>query len=514
MLRFEVFDDQGPARSWPLVNAHLLGRDDLPVAGSVEFSGGEIVCAPREKRATALCLEYDAGPMGRLMLQTCLLALRPEPYRLNQELARHRIKHYIAKSEEWLMFDPALGGEALKRWEQARTLFTEALVMDESAASERRCRDALVAALDAGERLAMSHAQILLHRRFATRPASRTTLGVRVDVGLDPAKPADLLRKEFDVLVIPTPWARLQPRPDAMDFAELDRWMLWGRQAGKPIVAGPLLGLTPGNIPAWAAPLLKDPTRLRDALHTFMEQVVYRYREIVGIWNVASGLHANSGAQLDLEQMVDLTRRGSLLVRQSRKGARTLVEVTEPFGDHVARRPGAVTPWEYLERVVQEGIQLDCLGVQLVFGDGAGGRTTRDLLQISTILDRFFLLEYPLLVSALGVPSRTEDQSGGWWRGEWTAESQGSWASRVLPIALSKPYVESVFWDRLVDGRGGGLPASTGVLDDAGRPKPVLSRLVAVRRRLREPLGPLQGAAADAAVAAPGEIRDSGRERD
>ena len=186
MLRFEVFDDQGPARSWPLVNAHLLGRDDLPVAGSVEFSGGEIVCAPREKRATALCLEYDAGPMGRLMLQTCLLALRPEPYRLNQELARHRIKHYIAKSEEWLMFDPALGGEALKRWEQARTLFTEALVMDESAASERRCRDALVAALDAGERLAMSHAQILLHRRFATRPASRTTLGVRVDVGLDP----------------------------------------------------------------------------------------------------------------------------------------------------------------------------------------------------------------------------------------------------------------------------------------------------------------------------------------
>ena len=84
----------------------------------------------------------------------------------------------------------------------------------------------------------------------------------------------------------------------------------------------------------------------------------------------------------------------------------------------------------------------------------------------------------------------------------------------MLPIALSKPYVESVFWDRLVDGRGGGLPASTGVLDDAGRPKPVLSRLVAVRRRLREPLGPLQGAAADAAVAAPGEIRDSGRERD
>jgi len=28
MLRFTVFDEDGPARDWPLVNAHILGVDD------------------------------------------------------------------------------------------------------------------------------------------------------------------------------------------------------------------------------------------------------------------------------------------------------------------------------------------------------------------------------------------------------------------------------------------------------------------------------------------------------
>jgi len=491
MLRFEVFDAHGPARTWPLVNAHLLGRDDLPVPGSIEFRDGAIVCAPRDPRATALCLEYDAGSMGRLMLQTCLLSLREEPYRLNQELARHRIKQYIAKSEEWLMFDPALSGEALERWERAREIFVEASVMQDRAEAEARHADSLVAAIDATERLAMQHAQILLHRRFATRPASRSTLGIRIDPAAEPGSAGEMVKREFDVVAVPTNWRQMQPRPDSIDFAAVDRWMLWAKQSGKPIVAGPLVRLTPDSVPEWALPRLGSYESLRDALWTFMEQVVYRYRELVEIWNVASALHTNELAKLQMEDRIDLTRRAALLVRQSRKGARTLVEVVDPFGERQSSRPGASSPWEYLEQITQGGIRVDCIGVQIVFGDSSGGRVTRDLMQVSALLDRFFLMEIPLLVSGLGVPSREEDPRGGTWRGPWSEESQARWASRVLPIALSKPFVASVIWDRLTDGRGGGLPLSTGVIDASGRAKPVLGKLLAVRRRLREPLGPL-----------------------
>lgn len=502
MLRFEVFDARGPAKAWPLVNAHLLGRDDLPVPGAIEFSDGVIVCAPRDSRATALCLEYDAGRMGRLMLQTCLLALRDEPYRLNQELARHRIKLFIAKSEEWLMFDPGLAGDALERWEQAREIFVEASVMAQAPAAEARHADALATAIDASERLALRHAEILLHRRFGSKPANRSTLGVRVDASGDPAPTAELLKREFDLVSIPTNWRQMQPRPDAIDFAAVDRWMLWAKKVGKPIVAGPLVRLTADSVPAWALDSLRNYSALKEAVWRFMEQVIYRYRELVEIWNVASALHVSELAPLGAEERIDLTRRAALLVRQNRKGARVMVEVGEPFGDRVARLEGSTPPWEYLDQVVQGGIRLDCVGVPVVFGDGASGRVTRDLMQVSAMLDRFFLLEIPIIVTALGVPSAEEDPRGGAWRGGWSEQSQARWAGRVVPIMLSKPFVAGVVWDKLLDGRGDGMPRQSGVLDASGRSKAVLNSLLAIRRRLREPLGPMPAskAASGAAV--------------
>ena len=58
---------------------------------------------PRTRRPCAS--STTPGPMGRIMLQTCLLPQRERPYDLAIELARHRIKMFIAKCEEWQMFD-------------------------------------------------------------------------------------------------------------------------------------------------------------------------------------------------------------------------------------------------------------------------------------------------------------------------------------------------------------------------------------------------------------------------
>jgi hypothetical protein len=83
--------------------------------------------------------------------------------------------------------------------------------------------------------------------------------------------------------------------------------------------------------------------------------------------------------------------------------------------------------------------------------------------------------------------SAPEKQAAAWQYLKYldTPESQATWATRLLPIALSKPYVESIFWDRMVDGRGPGLPRTTGLLDESGRSKPVLTKLLSVRRRWR-----------------------------
>ena len=58
-------------------------------------------------------------------------------------------------------------------------------------------------------------------------------------------------------------------------------------------------------------------------------------------------------------------------------------------------------------------------------------------------------------------------------------------------VAMSKPFVESIFWSDLIDHPGSEIPTSA-LLTDSDKPRPVLSKLVNMRKRLRKPLGPMK----------------------
>lgn len=146
------------------------------------------------------------------------------------ELARHRIKLYIAKSEEWQLFDPAIAGESLKRWEHARTLFVLAMNELDIATAETFAKDALVAALDANEQLALLHAELLVKYRFGRKGSTSTVFGVRVDPRSDIQACGDSA-KVLDVLVVPTPWKLIEPSMGKYRFDEMDRWMTFASKS-------------------------------------------------------------------------------------------------------------------------------------------------------------------------------------------------------------------------------------------------------------------------------------------
>ena len=483
MLKFHVDHEFKTPQERRLHGAHLLGRDDLPVYGEAKWKNGVIECKVVEHVATALCLEVEAGAMGRLMLQTCLLKQRDEPYLLFLELARHRIKLYIAKSEEWQLFDPAVAGESLKRWEHARTLFVRAMNEPEMVKAETFAKDSLVAALDANEQLALLHADLLVKRRFGYKPSTSTVFGVRIDPRSDIQLCGDSA-KILDVLLVPTPWKLIEPSMGKFHFDEMDRWMAFASQSKKTIVAGPLLSFDSSTLPSWMEPYKNDFSACVDRSYSFMEHVVNRYRGIVTMWNLGSGLHANQHFQFKEEQMMDLTRRASVLARQSHQGARTLIELTEPFCDHVSSRPGALTPWQYLERLSQDGVHFDAVGIQMCFGGVNDGSAMRDLMQVSATLDRFLTFDCKVMVSAFGVPSHQNDTTAGWWRTPWNEQVQSEWARRFVTIALSKPFVETVIWERLIDHGGD----ATGLLFENGKAKSVFAKLLTIRKILRKPL--------------------------
>ena len=489
MLRFAVYDDHGPANDWPLDGAYLIGPDDIAVRGKLTFGGGLIRCKKRANHSVGLCLPYDAGPLGRLMLQTCLLPDRDKPYLLSVEVARHRIKSFIAKSEEWQMFELESDHPATQEWEKARKLFAEALNDRDSLQADRIAHRAVVHAVEANERLALAHAEILLHWRFGSRPASSTTLGVRIDSAKDTPALRELVKKNFDILVFPLRWSELEVEEGRYNWDPLDQWVQWAQTQDKPCVLGPLLDFSKRSLPKWMYVWQHDYSTCRDLVYEHVERVVQRYRSAVDMWNVASGLNVNNNFRFTPRQMIDLTYMASLIVRQVQKGARIMVEIVEPFGEFGAANRDAVSPLIYLDQIVQEGIPLDCVGVQLLFGQDNQGRHARDLMQISSLLDRFLALDLPVLVSAIGVPSESSKHGGGWWHEPWTAQVQSRWVARAFSIAMSKPFVESVIWSDLYDHPGSEL-LGAGLVDASGRTKPALQRLVGARKRLRKPLGP------------------------
>jgi hypothetical protein len=490
MLRFAVHDEHGPALQWPLDQIALYDQEDVVVAGDVQFKNGCIECRRSGSRAVGLGLLFDTGACGKLALQTCLLPDRDTPYQLTVELARHRIAIFLAKCEEWQMLDLSEEHPAMVLWESARQLLTRALVAGDALVADAHAREALVKAIEASERLAMAHAEILLHRRYQTKPASSATFGVRLHPSKHSGALEELLQKQFDLISMPMRWSVLAPSKGVYDWKQTDTWMGWAQDNNIKIVAGPLIDLNPGALPGWVEAVAADPERVSDLAYEHVEQIVHRYGDLIGMFCTTSGINTNTTCRMNRRQMIALERSLAVLVRQGKRGRRVMIEISQPFGEYMYKDESAVPPFIYLEQLSQEGIRLDAIGLRLLLGEATRGMATRDLMQIGCLLDRFFLLERPVLLTNVGVPSEQVDPGGGWWHSPWSDTNQAKWASRLVHLALSRPYIESIFWTDLFDHEDT-TPSSGGLLSVRGKPKPVLQKILSIRKRLQTPLGPL-----------------------
>jgi hypothetical protein len=236
-------------------------------------------------------------------------------------------------------------------------------------------------------------------------------------------------------------------------------------------VAGPLVHFSNVAIPDWLYIWEHDYETVRDLLYEHVDRVAARYGPHVILWNVLSGLHVNAQFSFTFDQLMDLTRMTVGLIKKSNPNARTMIELTQPWGEYYANNQRSIPPLLYAEMIVQSGIQFDVFGVQLRFGIPREGCWQRDLFQISALLDRFAPLGKPLMISALQVPSAPAPQpeaggpSAGMWRKPWSEVLQAKWLEAVTDIALSKPYVEAICWNDLSDAKS---PVPSHVIPYAG----------------------------------------------
>jgi len=489
-LKFLVYHNGELATDDPLGFAYLVGSDNNAVRGEIVLDGGMIVCRKRETGVAALALQRDVGNCGQMVVQTCLLPEREEPYLLSLELARHRLLLLYNKLEDWSMFESGKEQRANKGLDQARDLFIEALgCQNEPAQADRLAQQSLVAAIAGSEQLALTHADLLLTRRKATDAIPKWPVGCGVSLNQHIDDVRTGLFSNIDFFSLLTRWRVLAPSEGEYRWDAMDRWAQCIDRHKVHAIAGPIVSFQPKTVPDWLY-IWDDFDTIRDLVYEHTERMVTRYKNVFGAWNVVSGLHVNNGHIIfNFEQLMELTRMTTILVKKITPQSKALVEITQPFGEYYADNQRSIPPLMYANLLVQSAVQFDGFILKLLMGQSAPGQHTRDLMQISHFLDQFLSFGKPVTVivaAPSGVwehPNPRKNAQGGYWREPWSEQTQGGWLESVFKIALSKPFVDAVAWYELVDRPDIELPMA-GLISGNLHPKQAFKRLAAFRRGL------------------------------
>ncbi|HMD53247.1 MAG TPA: endo-1,4-beta-xylanase [Phycisphaerae bacterium] len=486
MLRFMVFIDGVAPSTFDLNSAFLVGSDSVPIRAEFSYADGEISCRKRAAGPSALVLMWDIKGFGRVMQDTVRLPESGQPYILNVELARSRMMRLLQKREDWGLLEIAEAHSVNEKYNEAREFLIGALEsMDKPAEAAKLADKCLSIAVPVSEQTSVVHAELLLHRRIQTRSFPRNVFGCYANPEATDEPTRRKLLTVADFVCLPMPWRDLEPEEQKFNYAGTDEWCDFLRRAKMPLVAGPIIRFWEGVIPDWLYIWEHDYETIRGLLYEHIERVVSRWGANVVLWNVISGLHVNSHFSFTFDQIMDLTRMAVSLVKKLAPGTQTMIEITQPWGEYYAKNQRSIPPMIYAEMVVQSGVPFDTYGLQLSFGIPRDGCWQRDLFQISSLLDRFTAYGKPVVITHLTVPGSESEQAaqGGLWRKPWSDQLQARWLEAVSNVLLSKPFIEAICWNGLIDQEKSEI-RSDGLFGADMNPKPAFQTWQAMRRTL------------------------------
>jgi hypothetical protein len=494
-IRLEVFHNAQRRVDFVPTAPMTIAADSVPEPGDLSFRDGLLRTGPVDA-ATAAGLLWNCGDVGEFHLETTRLVPRSKPYVLNVELARCRLMKLLQKVEDWGLIDQPSAKATLDRIRELQKQFAESLVLQDDPAAASAIADRVLAeAITVSDELSATAADSALARRKQQNAFARYVFGCRIDWTLRNQRAKDLLADHFDYAVVPFTWKLLQPTEESMDTAALDEWIEFLSRRRIPIVAGPLIELNEAAMPDWAYIWEHDFDVLRDLMVDFVRKMITRYRRAVAVWNVVGGLHAAGIGGISFEQTIELSRLLVATVKSMLPQARTLVTIRDPFGEHHASTNPGIPPMLYADTIAQAGVNCDGFGLEIETGVPRTGSYTRDLFQISGMVDRLASLGKPIYVTALTAPSRNSpdpaDKSegkldpsrAGRWREAWSPATQATWLDQVVRVVLGKPFVESITWGDLTDANS--VTPGGGIVDDMFKPKPAFDALQSLRQTYR-----------------------------
>ncbi len=496
MIRFQVYSHGKAVQQMSLAGAYLFGQDDIPVRAQLNFADGQLIGLRNSDSAVGLSLLWEVVGFGRISLQTTRLPIRNRPYNLNVEIARSRLLKISQKREEWGMTDLELAEEHHQMIDGALDKFVAALChLDEPEKAAQYADESLALSMQAGEQMAQFHGEVFLQRRTSTQGFGRHSFGCCID----PQRIKDhaymnYIKANFHFVTVPVCWREIEPKEQEQNFELLDECVNQLVHNRIAVKVGPLVSFAPAMIPDWLYIWENDFEQVREMAYEFISKVVERYSKKVQAWDVISGLNAHNGFNFSFEQIIEMTRSAALAAKRSSTRSLVLIELVEPWGEYYAMNQRTVPPLIYADMICQSGIVFDGFGLKIRFGQPGSGCRSRDLLELSGLLDRFANFGKQVHLAGLQVPSEAEKQpdkgdkpcEAGCWHGPWSETVQAEWLRNVYRIGLSKPYIDTITWQDLAD-------CETSVMQNGGllkkdlTPKLAYQQLCELKKELIKP---------------------------
>ena len=491
-MKFLVFKEGKAPDTLDLQASYLVGPDEMPLRGRIQYVEGVINCELNTDDAAALALMWEVKGSGKFLLQTTRLANRAAPYVLNVELARWRLMRLMQKLEDWSLFDYQPMQSINDLISKARSLFVRAVQSAENPTDAAElANESLEVSIEAGESLAKFHATKMLTPRFSQGGPARKIFGCRLDQSMQADEiPVESLGS-LSFVQVPVSWAELQPAAKTFSFGKLDRWFEFLLKRRITIKLSSVIKLQESCVPDWLKTGKIDFETLRDLVYDYLSHIANRYGKYIRSWIILSGVHAENYFNLNFDQILELTRLASLRAKQLCPRAASIIEIVCPWGEYYVRNLRSIHPFLYADMVAQSGINFDGFALHMPFGAAKEGMYTRDFLQISSLVDRYSILGKPLHIIT-AAPSRStsaeahsEDLSEGYWGSPWSEEIQASWLETFYRLALSKSLVESITWDCLSDSCTESIPFS-GLFTKDWVIKPAFAAMCELQRELAE----------------------------
>jgi len=473
-VNFKVFKDGKAVDNFDVTGAYLFGTDGIAIRkADIAFADGCIRCSKGNLDTAGMVLLWPVEGFGKVLLPTTCLPRRERPYCLNVELARGKLMQIVNKCEDWAYFSKSGLGQ---KFEEARELFIKALNnISDMATAAKLADQALKKALVFADHLAAKQAENMFKIRAKNHGFGRGCLGIDVDPqDVTSQQYIDSLCELVGYATVHINWAKIEKDKGQYDFSEVDKCVLALSKERLALGAGPLLRFDETCLPQWLLVQKYPFEKIRESAYRFVSETVVRYANRIRTWSVVSGLNCHNHFGFSFEQVLELTRAANMAVKSVDARIRKIIEVENPWGEYYAAVQGSIPPLIYMDMVVQSGVNFDAFALRMGAGENGIGMHTRDMMQISAMLDYLAPVARSFFIGNVTVPAGGDGQE------QWTASAQARWLEAFYRIVLSKPFVESVIYSNLADSADA-EKAQTGLLTKDLQPKKAFESLKKIR---------------------------------